>query len=246
MSDRDPLEEERRTAYKRMAAEEAVKFVQSGMVVGLGTGSTAIFAIRRLAQLLRNGGLTAITGFATSEVVREEAGRLDIPVMDDEMPFAIDLTIDGADEVDSDLNLIKGGGGAMLREKIAAQASRRIIIVADDSKISTRLGIRHTVPVEILPFGWCSQFRYLESLAMQVKVRHKANGSPFMTDSANMILDCDFGPIADPVNLAARLAGRAGIVEHGLFLGLATDLIVGGGEGIRHLTRSSAGHPRES
>ena len=152
MSVRDPSGEEHRTSYKRMAAEEAVKFVQSGMVVGLGTGSTANFAIRRLAQLLRDGGLTAITGFATSEVVREEAGRLDIPVTGDEMPIAIDLTIDGADEVDSDLNLIKGGGGALLREKIAAQASRRVIIVVDDSKISTRLGIRHTASLNGLKF----------------------------------------------------------------------------------------------
>jgi ribose 5-phosphate isomerase A len=228
---------ERRTQYKQQAAERAVEFVASGMVVGLGTGSTAIFATRRLARLLHEQQLHDVLGFATSKAVEEEARRLGIPLMAEGMPRPIDLSIDGADEADPDLNLIKGGGGALLREKIAAQASRRFIIVADDSKLSPQLGTNHRVPVEALSFGWRSQVRYLESLGAQVKVRLEPDGSPFATDSGNMILDCDFGPIANPAELAAALGARAGIVEHGLFLGLATDLIVAGSEGLRHLAR---------
>ena len=225
------------TQYKQQAAERAVEFVQSGMVVGLGTGSTAIFATRRIARDLQDGQLKNIFGFATSKVVWKEAQRLGIPMMSEEMPNSLDVTIDGADEVDSHLDLIKGGGGALLREKIAAEASGRVIIVADDSKLSPRLGTRHAVPVEVLPFGWRSQFRYLESLGAQVEVRYNADGSLFVTDSGNIILDCNFGPIADPAELAARLRARAGIAEHGLFLGLATDLIIAGKDSIRHLKR---------
>ncbi len=225
--------------YKQQAAERAVEFVQSGMVVGLGTGSSAIFATRRIARLLRDGQLKNIFGFATSRAVWKEAQGFGIPLMSEEMPKGLDLTIDGADEVDPDLNLIKGRGGALLREKIAAQASRRVIVVADDSKLSPRLGTLHAVPVEVLSFGWRSQSRYLESLGAQVKIRYNADGSPFVTDSGNIILDCNFGPIASPAELAARLSARAGIGEHGLFLGLATDLIVAGKDGIRHLERKT-------
>ena len=229
-----------RTLYKQQAAEGAIGFIRSGMVVGLGTGSTAIFATRRIARLVLDGEMKDIVGFATSKAVWEEARQLGIPMMADEMPQPIDLTIDGADEVDLDLNLIKGGGGALLREKIVAQASRRVIIVADDSKLSPRLGTHHAVPVEVLSFGWRSQVRYLSSLGSQVHVRQNADGSQFVTDSGNMILDCNFGPIANPVELAASLSTRAGIVEHGLFLKLATDLIIAGKDGIRHLTRIKA------
>ncbi len=236
-TEQSPANVELRTRYKRQAAERAAEFVQSGMLVGFGTGSTAIFATRRIARLFHDGQLKDIVGFATSKAVWKEAVRLGIPMMTEEMPHAIDLTIDGADEVDPDLNLIKGGGGALLREKIVAQASRRVIIVADDSKLSPRLGTLHAVPVEVLTFGRHSQLRYLESLGAQVEVRSNPDGSPFVTDSGNMILDCNFGPIANPVELADRLNTRAGIVEHGLFLGLATDLIIAGRDGIRHLTR---------
>ena len=225
------------TQYKQQAAEKAVEFVQSGMVVGLGTGSTAIFATRRIARLLKDGQLKNISGFATSKAVWKEAQKLGIPMMSEEMPNNLDLIIDGADEVDPDLNLIKGGGGALLREKIVAQASRRVIIVADDSKLSPKLGSLHAVPVEVISFGWRSQLRYLESLAAQVQTRYNADGSLFATDSGNMILDCKFGPIANPAELAAKLSTRAGIAEHGLFLGLATDLIVAGKNGLRHIER---------
>jgi ribose 5-phosphate isomerase A len=228
---------ELRTRYKQQAAERAVEFVQSGMVVGLGTGSTASFATRHIARLLHDGQLKNIFGFATSKAVWKEAQRLGIPMMSEEMPNAVDLTIDGADEVDPDLNLIKGGGGALLREKITAQASGRVIVVVDDSKLSPRLGTQHAVPVEVISFGWRSQFRYLELLGAQVEARYNTDGSLYMTDSGNMILDCNFGPIADPANLSATLGARAGIVEHGLFLGLATDLIIAGRDGIRHVER---------
>lgn len=225
------------TRYKQEAAERGVELLQSGMVVGLGTGSTALFATRRIVRLLLDGGLKDIVGFATSKAVHEEARRSGIPMMAEEMPRAIDITIDGADEVDPDLNLVKGGGGALLREKIVAQASRRVVIVADSTKLSPQLGTRHAVPVEVLPFGWRSQYGYITSLGAKVEVRHRGDGSPFATDSGNLIFDCDFGPIDKPAELAARLSGRAGIVEHGLFLGLATDAIVAGADGIRHIIR---------
>ena len=223
--------------YKRQAAEHAVTLVESGMVVGLGTGSTAIFATRRLGEMLRQGTLRDILGFATSRATWEEAQRLGIPLLAQEMPRDIDLTIDGADEVDSQLNVIKGGGGALLREKIVAQASRRVVITVDESKLSPRLGTLHPVPVEVLAFGWGSQARFLESLPAKIAVRKNPDGSQFATDSGNMILDCDFGPIADPARLADILGRRAGIVEHGLFLELATDVVIAGPAGIAHRTR---------
>ena len=225
------------TYYKQQAAEAGAEFVESGMVVGLGTGSTAIFAIRRIAQRLNDGKLKNIVGFATSKFVFDETKRLGIPMMTEEMPHPIDITIDGADEIDPDVNLIKGGGGALLREKIVIQASRRVIIVADDSKLCSRLGTLHPVPLEVLSFGWRSQFRYLEALGAKVAIRLSPAGSPFVTDSGNMILDCEFGPIANPDELAAKLSSRAGIIEHGLFLGLATEAIVVGRDGIRHIKR---------
>jgi ribose 5-phosphate isomerase A len=225
--------------YKKQAAEHAVTFVKSGMAVGLGTGSTAIFATRRIAELLRRGELRDVLGFATSQATWEEAQRLGIAMIAQDMPRDVDLTIDGADEVDPDLNVIKGGGGALLREKIVAQASRRVIITVDDSKLSPRLGAHHPVPVEVLAFGWRSQLRFLESLQARVSLRQNPDGSQFATDSGNMILDCDFGPIADLAGLAEKLSQRAGVVEHGLFLGLVTDLIVAGPAGIQHHTHRS-------
>jgi ribose 5-phosphate isomerase A len=227
-----------RTRYKQQAAERAVDFVESEMVLGLGTGSTAIFATRRIAQLLRDGRLRGIAAVATSESTRTEAERLGIPMLAEDMPDDIDLTIDGADEVDPEMNLIKGGGGALLREKIVAQASRRAIIVVDDSKLSPRLGTLRELPVEVLPFAWRSQALYLESLGGQVSVRHQPDGMRFVTDSGNLILDCRFGPVGDSHALAAKLSARAGIVEHGLFLELATDLIIAGKGGVRHESRA--------
>jgi ribose 5-phosphate isomerase A len=222
---------------KQQAAERAAELVESSMVVGLGHGSTAIFAVRRIAELLDAGKLHDIVGVPCSLHVRDEARKLGIPLTTlDEHPV-VDLTIDGADEVDPHLDLIKGGGGALLREKIIAQASRREIIVVDESKLSPALGTRWSVPVEIIPFGWRVQVDYLKSLGARPALRQGEDGTPFKTDQGNLILDCHFGPISDPAQLAARLNQRAGIVEHGLFLGLATDVIVAGEQGIRHLKR---------
>lgn len=228
-----------RLRLKRQAAEQAVNFVQPGMVVGLGTGSTAIFATRRIGDLLRTGELTDIVGIATSRQTDEEARKLNVPMMDDTMPQSVDVTIDGADEIDPFFQLIKGGGGALLREKIVAQASARVIIVADESKMSDRLGTHFALPVEVLRFAWRSQAEFLESLGARISIRKNANGTTYLTDSANLIIDCNFGPIPDPRALALKLSNRAGIVEHGLFLNLATDVIIAGAEGTRHLQRKA-------
>jgi ribose 5-phosphate isomerase A len=232
------LPDDRQTKLKQEAAEYAVHYVRSGMVIGLGTGSTAIFATRRIAELLRDGTLKDIVGFATSNVIWQEAQHLGIPLMEHAMPSKIDLTIDGADEVDPELDLIKGGGGALFREKIVAQASDREIIIVDDTKLSPCLGTNHTLPIEVSPFGWQSQLRFLQALGAQANIRENVDGSQYVTDSGNMIFDSDFGPIADPADLAARLGARAGIVEHGLFLGIANDVIVASETGVRHLKRT--------
>jgi len=224
---------------KREAGWYAVDFVESGMVLGLGHGSTAVFAVRCIAQLLREGRLRDVLGVPCSRQVEAEAQELGIPLTTLDQHPTIDLTIDGADEVDPDLNLIKGGGGALLREKIVAQASRREIIVVDESKLSPALGTHWPVPVEVALFGWHTQSAYLESLGAQATLRVENDGTPFRTDQGNLILDCYFGPISDPIQLATRMNERAGIVEHGLFLGLATDVIVAGARGIRHLKRDS-------
>ncbi len=226
--------------FKQKAAEHAVGFVRDGMIVGLGTGSTAIFATRRIADLLREKILRGVVGFATSVAVWREAEALGIPMLGEDMPRAIDLTIDGADEVDPQLDVIKGGGGALLREKIVAEASVREIIVVDESKLSPRLGERWPVPVEVLPYGWRSQSRYLASLGAEPTLRLGADGEPVRTDQGNLILDCRFGPLADPAALAASLSARAGLMGHGLFLGLADDVIVAGPGGLRHLRRKRA------
>jgi ribose 5-phosphate isomerase A len=226
------------SGWKRQAAEAAVTEVQSGMAVGLGTGSTAIFATRRIGELFQHGELRDLVGFATSEDTQREAEQLGIPMLSEDLPRSLDVTIDGADEVDPDLNLIKGGGGAHLREKIVAQASTRELIVVDETKLSPKLGTQHRLPVEVMEFGWSSQARYLESLGATITVRNGPDGQRFRTDQGNLILDCGFGPINDPSGLAAQLERRAGIVGHGLFLGLASAVVVAGPAGIRWLTRS--------
>jgi ribose 5-phosphate isomerase A len=228
-------------SQKQRAAERAVAWVESGMVVGLGAGSTAAYAVRAIAALVGQGRLHDVVGIPCSSAVEAAAHRLGIPLTSLEECEAIDLTIDGADEVDPDLNLIKGGGGALLHEKIVAQASRREVIVVDASKPSPRLGTRRPLPGEVVRFGWGSERRFLESLGAQVSVRQTRRGQPFRTDQGNLILDCAFGPIADPKALAGELDGRAGVVGHGLFLGLATDLLVASEHGVEHATRPRHG-----
>ena len=231
----NPPEHEEHAREKQQAAERAVEYVESGMMLGLGAGSTALLATRRIGQLLREGRLRDIVGFPCSSAIEAEARALGIPITLDP-PGAVDLTIDGADEVDPELNLIKGGGGALLHEKIVAQASLREIIIVDESKLSPALGTHWPLPVEVIPFGWHSQLRFIEAMGTHVTVRLQSDGTPFKTDQGNLILDCAFGPIRQPAALAARLESRAGIVEHGLFIGLATEVIVAGPDGVRHLT----------
>jgi ribose 5-phosphate isomerase A len=220
---------------KHQVAHRAVEYVHSGMTVGLGAGSTALLVTQRIAQLLREGHLRDIIGFPCSREIEAEARSLGIPITLNP-PTMVDLTIDGADEVDPDLNLIKGGGGALLHEKIVAQASLREIIIVDETKLSPVLGTHWPLPVEVIPFGWDSQKNFLESLGARVTMRQRSDGTPFRTDQGNLILDCDFGPIPHLSGLAAKLERRTGIVEHGLFIGLATEVIVAGADGIRHLT----------
>jgi ribose 5-phosphate isomerase A len=224
--------------YKRQAAEHSLEFVRSGMIVGLGTGTTAIYATRRLGKLLREGSLRDIVCVPTSRATGAAAEELGIPLVSDELAQSIDVSIDGADEVSSDLHLIKGGGGALLREKIVAESSRRRVFVVDDSKLSGRLGERMSVPVEVVQFGWRRNAEHLRALGGIVTLRLQTDGRPFVTDQGNSILDCAFGPIANPSALAVMIRARAGIVEHGLFIGLTSDLIVAGPAGVRHLVQS--------
>jgi ribose 5-phosphate isomerase A len=236
----DSADDAERTREKQQAAEHAVAYLQSGMVVGLGAGSTAMLAVRRIGQLLREGRLRHIIGVPCSSAIEAEARSLGIPITLDP-PAMIDLTIDGADEVDPDLNLIKGGGGALLHEKIVAQASLRELIIVDESKLSPLLGTQWPLPVEVIPFGWQSQRHFLESLGARISVRQGCDEAPFRTDEGNLILDCAFGPIPQPQQLATKLDARTGIVEHGLFIGLATEVIVASAAGVRHLTPRRTG-----
>jgi ribose 5-phosphate isomerase A len=225
-------------SLKQEAAGRVLDYIHSGMVVGLGAGSTAALAVRALGEKLARGELTGIQGIPCSTATEAQARRLGIPLTTLEAHPVIDLTFDGADEVDPALDVIKGGGGALLREKIVAQASRREIIIVDESKLSPMLGTHWAVPVEVIPFGWRTQAAYLESLGAQVRLRSGRDaGGPFVTDQGNFILDCNFGPIHDPAGLGARMDARTGVVAHGLFLGLATDMIVAGAEGTKHVRR---------
>ena len=227
----------RKEELKQRAAVRAVEFIESGMVIGLGTGSTANYAIKQIGEDIQSAKLQNVVGIPSSERSEILARELGIPLADLETHPTIDLTIDGADEVDPDLNLIKGGGGALLREKIIAQASRRNIIIVDESKLSPQLGTRWALPIEVVPFACRTEQIFLESIGGSVTLRKGKDKSPYRTNQSNFILDADFGPITDPAGLVSRLNARAGIVEHGLFWGLATDVIVAADEDIRHLKR---------
>jgi ribose 5-phosphate isomerase A len=210
--------------WKRLAAESAVAQVLDGMVVGLGTGSTAEFVLLALARRIREG--LRITGVPTSEHAATRARELGIPLT--ELTQTIDLAIDGADEVERDtLYLIKGRGGALLREKIVAQASARFLVVVDETKILDRLA--GPVPIEVVPFGWQATARRLRDPGV------KCSRRDFVTDNGNYILDCDFGTIPSPEALAADLDRTVGVVEHGLFLSFATEVHVGTPSGVQIL-----------
>jgi ribose 5-phosphate isomerase A len=221
---------------KQAAADAAVAMVEDGMVLGLGTGSTAKLAVEALAKRVA-GGLRVI-GVPTSEFTGGQARALGIAISTlDEHP-QVDLTIDGADEVAlGSLNLIKGHGGALLREKIVASASRRLVIIVDESKLVEKLGSKFALPVEVVPFGWTVAAHKLSALGGNPELRKEAGGKPFLTDGGHYILNCEFGAIAAPAELEARLNSIVGVVEHGLFLGMATEVIVAGENGIKVLRR---------
>jgi len=219
---------------KKAAAEQAATYVRPGMTVGLGTGSTAYYAIMRIGEMVR-GGLD-IKAVATSEESEQLARAQGITII----PFGevqkIDVDIDGADEADAQLRLIKGGGGALLREKIVAAASDRMIIIADEGKVVQQLG-QFPLPVEIIPFAWELTFRKLEQLHARPVLRKK-EGQLFITDNGNYIADCHYERIADPEVLHAQLNDIPGVVENGLFIGMADLLIVGREDGaVREISR---------
>lgn len=222
---------------KRQAALAAAALAEPGMVLGLGTGTAAALALRALRERMVAGELEGITGIPTSSGTKRLARELGIPLTNLQDHPDVDLTIDGADEVDAAMNLIKGGGGALLREKIVAQASRRVAIVVDDSKLSKTLGEKHDLPVEVVPFGWKPESRFVEAVGGRPRLRLGEDGQPFVTDNGNLILDCGFGSIGDPAGLETELRTRAGVVEVGLFVGLATDLVVGTADGVDHRVR---------
>jgi ribose 5-phosphate isomerase A len=221
---------------KRAAAESAVTQVKDGMVVGLGSGSTAALAVSALGRRVREG--LRIAGIPTSERTAAQARALDIPLTTLGEHSQIDLTIDGADEAEAgSLNLIKGHGGALLREKIVASASQRLVIVADESKLVDRLGQRQSVPVEVNPFGWQVTARKLGALGANPVLRRGSDGEAFRSDGGHYILDCAFGPLDAAETLANALDHVVGVVEHGLFIGMASELRVAGGGGVRVLYR---------
>jgi len=222
---------------KRQSAERAVELVEDGMVLGLGTGSTARFALEALAQRRRRGELGDIVGVPTSVATEQAAELLGIPLSTLEHHPHIDLTLDGADEVDPSLNLIKGLGGALLWEKIVASASERLVILVDESKLVERLGQHAPLPIEVVPFGWTTHQNAVRELGGEPALRTR-NGQPYRTDGAHYILDCRFGDgIADPRKVETTLRARVGVVETGLFLDMATTIVVGTRDGPRIMER---------
>lgn len=222
---------------KQKAGFFAADLVESGMVIGLGTGSTTQYALERIAARIKTGELKNIIGIPSSTRTEKLALELGIPLTGLDDHPEIELTIDGADEVDPQLDLIKGGGGALLREKIIAQASHRNIIIVDAGKLVPRLGTNWAIPVEVIPFALEPEKKFLAGLGAAVTLRMASENMPFATNQKNLILDADFGSMDKPGALAVQLNERAGIVEHGLFLNLATDVIVAEDTGIRHLQR---------
>ncbi|HEX5318655.1 MAG TPA: ribose-5-phosphate isomerase RpiA [Stellaceae bacterium] len=231
ISDRDRL--------KQAAALRAIDFVEDGMVVGLGTGSTAYFVVEGLGARVAAG--LKIVGIPTSERTATQARGLHIPLASFAEHQRLDLTIDGADEVErGTLNLIKGLGGALLREKIVAAASRRLVIVVDREKLVDRLGDHTPVPVEVTQFGWQSSAAAIAKLGAEPTLRHAAEDHPFITDGGNYILDCRFSGIADPGKTERSLERIVGVVESGLFVGRSSAVVVASEDGVELLTRSTS------
>jgi ribose 5-phosphate isomerase A len=212
---------------KEAAARASLRFVCDGDVVGLGTGSTAAYAIQLLGERVKAG--LKIRGIATSVRSQELAASLGIPLTTFDECQQLDVAIDGADEIDPQLCLIKGGGGALLREKVVASAARQFVVIADSSKQVTLLG-KFPLPVEIIPFAQALVGGEIAALGAVVKLRKSPDGKPYLTDEGHHILDCNFGRIPDPPALARSLSDMPGVVEHGLFIGMATVALIGKGD----------------
>ena len=218
--------------YKAVAAKKALEFVKSGMILGLGTGSTTKFFVEYLGDAIKNGELEDIKAIATSKATEELAKRLGIHVVDINDFQTIDLVVDGADEIDKDLNLIKGLGKALLREKLVESHSRKFIVIADESKVVNYLGEHKPLPVEVVPFGWATQQKWLESLGCKAELWFE-DGKPVVTDNHNYIIRCWFeNGIKNAPELAALIKNRTGVVEHGLFIDMADIVIIAGEKGI--------------
>ncbi len=221
---------------KELAGRAAAQLVRDGDVVGLGTGSTAHFAVLALGERVKAG--LKIVGIPTSVDTGNLARSLGIPLTTfDEHP-AIDIDIDGADELDAQLRMIKGGGGALLREKVVASVSKKMVVIADSTKVVTTLG-KFPLPVEVVPFARAVVERKLISLGATPKLRPKRNGQPYITDNGNYILDSSFGKIKDPQAIALALSETAGVVEHGLFIGFASVALIGRGNSVEEIPRKS-------
>jgi ribose 5-phosphate isomerase A len=222
---------------KQRAAEAAVAEIESGMLVGLGTGSTAAFAISGLGRRIREEGLRVRavgTSLATEAAARAEG----IPMLDFADVARVDLCIDGADEIDPDLRAIKGGGGAMLREKIVAASAARMICIVDGAKPVARLGANHALPIEVLPFARDFVSQAIRDLGGDPVLRRAKNGGPALSDQNNLLIDCGFGMIDDPAGLAGKLSIIPGLLGHGLFLDEIDALIVGTDAGVQRHERS--------
>ncbi len=220
---------------------EAARRVEPGMRLGLGTGSTVACFLRCLAERIGREELPGVLGVPTSVRTEEQAAELGIPLAPGGEVGRPDLVVDGADEVAPDLGLVKGLGGALLREKVVAQAADRMLVIVDEAKLVRRLGERAPLPVEAVPFGAADQVRWLEDLGARPVLRKDADGRPLLTDNGHVVVDCWFEDgIEDAAGLDRRIAGRAGLVESGLFLGLAGEALVAGGDGVRLLRREAS------
>jgi ribose 5-phosphate isomerase A len=215
-------------AQKLDAAERAASLVCSGTTVGLGTGSTANHATKAIARDIESGRIRDIRGIATSRRTEDLALELGIPLTTLEEHQEVDITIDGADEVDSSGDLIKGGGGALLREKIVAVATKRYVIIVDETKMVDRLGVEFPLPVEVVTFGWKTLVAPIRALGAEPVLRHDSTGAPFLTAAGNYILDCQFDTgIANTAEVHQALKSHAGVVETGLFVGMKPEVIIG-------------------
>lgn len=223
---------------KKAAGEKAVEEIHSGMTIGLGSGSTVYYTILKLGDVLKKGMLKNVRAIPSSTQTQILAEKVGIPLASFKECQAIDVTIDGADEVDENFNLIKGGGAAHLREKVLVQMSEKFVVVADESKLSKNIGSKWPVPIEVIQFAYPVVMSFVKKNNGQPVLRKSVQNSPIITDEGNFIIDANFGVIHNPYELAGRLESKAGIVEHGLFLGLASKIILAGKDGFNILERS--------